>query len=36
MDKVDKYREIIQQLIQQEYAGVRYTRKYVDRELIFD
>ncbi|NEP86000.1 MAG: XisI protein [Okeania sp. SIO2C2] len=36
MDKVDKYREIIQQLIQQEYAGDRYTIKDVDRELIFD
>ncbi|NEQ37291.1 MAG: XisI protein [Okeania sp. SIO3I5] len=35
MDKVDKYGEIIQKVIQ-EYAGDRYTRKDVDRELIFD
>ncbi|NEP84807.1 MAG: XisI protein [Okeania sp. SIO3C4] len=35
MDKVDKYGETIQKVIQ-EYAGDRYRRKDVDRELIFD
>ncbi|MDY7004781.1 MAG: hypothetical protein SWX82_12710 [Cyanobacteriota bacterium] len=34
-DTVDKYGEIIQK-VTQEYAGDRYTRKDVERELIFN